>query len=397
MRILEARSILGIAVGDFFPQTQDMEGSAFHQSISSNAPNTRFSDRFYWDYNLGMNVAWELDFWGKFRRLIESSKQVLFATAADYEQVRILLIADIASTYMGIRTLQERIDIIKSNIKVQERALEIAQVRWEVGAVTELDVQQAKAFLENTRTNLPLLQSELRAAHNALAVLLGATPECLSPCFYGEGVVPETSENVMVTVPCELLKNRPDVRASLYRLAAQSELIGVAEADLLPHISISGFVGFQSSGNNIFIASGSGGTLLSPSSFSATYGPSFSWPIFNYGRLTYRVRAEYARFYEFLFSYQNLSLNAYREVEDSIYAYLKNKEALESLGSGVEAALRSTALATAQYVDGFADYTRVLNSQQEQLLQQERYVITKGDSAQSLISLYRSLGGGWQP
>jgi len=394
-RILEARALLGIAVGEFFPQQQNLIASATKFDLSKNAPNTQFADLRYSDFLFGLDASWELDFWGKFRRNIEGAKATLCASVDEYRDVLVLLYSDIARSYVLLRTLQERKEILEQNVKLQHRSLEIVDARYRAGVVTELDLQQVKTLLYDTRARIPEIDIDIRRASDALAVLLGTTPDRLLFLTQETKKIPESPESIAIGIPADLLCQRPDVRRALHQAEAQSARIGIAVADLLPAFSIRGFVGFESSADTVQTASGSGGRLFSADSFTYNMGSGFSWPILNYGRLTNRIYFERARFCELIAIYQNTVLNAQREVEDGLITFIKSHAQVKELIKSVHAAERASSLANTQYVEGEADFTRVLNSLQLQLEEQERLVGAKGEIAQGLIASYRALGGGW--
>lgn len=398
MRILEARAILGIAIGEFFPQLQECVGSAEKVKLSKHRPNTPLGADFqYWDFIVGLQAAWELDFWGRFRRGIESAQGIFLASIDNYQDVLVLLLSDVATNYVLIRTLQERIEILKQNIALQKRSLEIVTARFNAGAVTELDVQQAKTFLYSTRSRLPVLENELQQVKNSLAVLLGTTPERTTSLFEDSGKIPVPPQTIAVGVPAELLCRRPDVRRALHLAAAQCANIGIAVSDLLPRISISGFIGFESSADIHTTYYGRGGRLFENKSLTYFFGPDFAWPILNYGRLTNKVRSEYAIFYQRVLEYQNIILSAFREVEDGLSAFIQAHLEVEEIDVSVKAADRASQLARTQYVEGLADYLRVLDTERSKLEEDERKKIATGKIALSLIATYRALGGGWQP
>ncbi len=395
MRILEARALLGIAIGELFPQEQFADGSALKVELSKNTPNTALADLTYSNYKLGFRAIWELDFWGKFRRAIESAQSEYFASVENYGDVKVLLLGDVAATYVAFRTAQERIVIVEKNVKTQSRSLEIVDARFRAGMVTELDLQQAKSILEDTKSRLPALEIDARQARNALAVLVGTTPEGIESLVDGDELIPTPPQHIAAGIPAQLLQRRPDIRRALYQTAAQSARIGVAMADLYPHLSIAGSIGLESSGSTLSTNSGGGGKIFSSDSFNYFVGPNFAWSLWNYGRIQNRVRVEYARFYELVSNYQNAVLLAYRDVENGLITFSKSHDRVEYLEASSKAAERSVDLARTQYVEGIADYTRVLNTEQVMLDSQERLAIARGDIALGLIATYRALGGGW--
>ncbi|MBE1424476.1 NodT family efflux transporter outer membrane factor (OMF) lipoprotein [Desulfomicrobium macestii] len=236
LRILEARARLGIATGNRFPQLQQLKGNLADNGLSKHNANTSPAlDTYYATASVALDAAWELDFWGKFRRAVESGVWDLDAATAGYDDLLVTLTAEVARVYVTLRTLEERLDIARENVAVQERSLQIARALYEGGDVTELDVAQARALLANTRASMPRLDAQLRQAKNGLAALLGMLPGEVDDLLGAPGRIPEVPADLAVGVPAELLRRRPDIRAAEARMAAQCALIGVARADLYPH------------------------------------------------------------------------------------------------------------------------------------------------------------------
>jgi NodT family efflux transporter outer membrane factor (OMF) lipoprotein len=393
IRILEARAQLGIAVGNSYPQSQQVTAGVSHVELSENSPNFSSSaDTSYTDANIGFSAGWELDLWGRFKRGIEAADADLLATIADYDDVLVSLTSNVASAYSLIRTFEERIDIAKNNVEIQERSLGITTVRFENGATTELDVQQAKTLLLNTKASIPSLQIGLQQAKHALSTLLGLPPGNLDALLEGEKSIPTAATKVAVGIPAELLRRRPDIRRAELQAAAQSARIGIAEGDLYPHFSLVGSIGLR--GSDTF--NSNVGDLFQLNSIEAFAGPSLTWDIFNYGRIKNNVRVQDARLQQLIVNYQNTVLEASREVEDGLVGFLRAKEQVVFLAESVEAAQRSVDLALLQYRDGVADYQRVLDTQQSLVAQQDLKTASQGDIATNLIAMYRALGGGWQ-
>ena len=398
LRILEARAQLGIAVGNAWPQQQQVGVSAIYNDPSDNSSGSSLISAD-WTYQMGFNIGWEIDFWGKFRRGIESADASLLASIADYDTLLVSLTAQVADTYVVIRTLEEQLAIALENVKIQERSLQIADVRFRNGATTELDVQQARTLLLSTQSTVPVLQSSLRQAENAMSVLLGMPPGQIRQTLGQEGKIPSPPTVVAVGIPADLLRRRPDVRRAELQAAAQSALIGVAAADFYPSVSLLGSVGLATNENATFTASGTSGGLgewLTGDSLTYTFGPSLTWNILNYGRITNNVRVQDARLEQLLVNYRNVVLQAAQEVEDSLIGFVKSQEQSKFLDESVVAARRSVDLAVIQYRDGAADYTRVLNTQESLFRQQEQATSARSNIASNLIGMYRALGGGWQ-
>jgi NodT family efflux transporter outer membrane factor (OMF) lipoprotein len=401
IRILEARAQLGVAVGNQYPQLQQLRGDYTGYRISENTPNTTPAvDTRYTADNVGFDAAWELDFWGKFRRAVESGVWNLDASIAGYDDILVTLTAEVARTYVLIRTLETRLAIARENVKLQERSLQIARVRFQGGDVTELDVAQARALLADTQASVPRLEAQLRQAKNGLAVLLGVLPGELGPMLGGLGPIPAAPPDVAVGVPAELLRRRPDVRLAESQMAAQCSLIGVAKADLYPRFSLFGSIGLSTSNAAVTVAGFPGGSALSDiwDSDSIQYygGFGFAWDIFNYGRIKNSVRVQDARFQELVVNYKNTVLKAAQETEDGLSAFLRSQEEVAYLEESVAAATRSVDLSMIQYREGLADYQRVIDTQRFQTQAQDLLTSTQGSVVLNLIATYKALGGGWE-
>jgi NodT family efflux transporter outer membrane factor (OMF) lipoprotein len=397
LRIYEARAELGIAFGFQYPQTQQGSGSASINQISKNAPNSSAVDRYYSNFDIGLGAAWEMDIWGKFRRAVQTGVANMEASIANYDDILVSLTAEVARTYVSMRIAEQRLAVARQNVGIQKRSLKIAEVRFDAGAVTELDVTQARALLRSTEAAIPGFESEIRQAKNALAILLGRSPGKIDEILGGPGLIPKVPTDVAVGIPAELLRRRPDIRYAERRLAAQSARIGFAKADLLPHFSLFGSLGFQSSGLTDFRSNDSQlGDLFHPDSFRYSTGGGFNWDLFNYGRIANRVRVEDARFQELAVNYEYTVIRAVREVEDAMEGFVRSRQAVYFLMDAVKASKRSVELSMIQYREGMVDYQRVLDAQRFLTGQQDQFVLTTGAVDLNLIAIYRGLGGGWE-
>jgi len=397
LRIYEARAQLGIAFGFQYPQTQQGLGSASINQLSKYAPNGAAADRYYSNYDIGLDAAWELDVWGKFRRAVQTGVASLEASIADYDDILVSLTSEVANTFIRLRTSEERLTVARQNVVIQKRSLEIADVRFKAGAVTELDVTQARALLRSTESTIPGFETDIRQAKNALAILLGKLPGEIDAILGSSGLIPKVPAEVAVGIPAELLRRRPDIRLAERQLAAQSAQIGFAKADLFPHFSLFGSLGFQTSAHTGISSNNSDfGDLFKKSSFTYTTGGGFNWDIFNYGRITNQVRVEDARFQELAVNYEDTVLRAAQEVEDAMVGFLQSQKAVFFLADAVKASKRSVDLSLIQYREGLVDYQRVLDTQRDLTTQEDNLVFTAGSVGLNLVSMYRALGGGWE-
>jgi NodT family efflux transporter outer membrane factor (OMF) lipoprotein len=397
LRILEARAALGIAVGNQYPQSQFVTGSASAISASESNANTTAGDLNFTQYSLGVGASWEVDFWGRFRRGIESADANLLANLATYDDTVVLLTAQVVDTYTVIRMTQEQLRIARENLALQQRSYDIVEVQYRYGASNELDVQQAEALLLSTKATIPGFEITLRQAQHALNSLLGEPPSDMS-AILREGDIPTIPENIMVGVPADMVRQRPDVRRAEMVAVAQNAQVGVATANLYPSFSISGSFGLSAAGGTDTTRTGDDGIgeLFRAESLTYSVGPSFVWPFLNYGRIKNNVRVQDARLQQALIAYRETVIQAAREVEDAMVRFVGSRQQEDILINGVIAARRSTELSMLRYKEGFADYQRVLDAQQSLFAQQQRYVSNKGLAVRSLAQVYRALGGGWQ-
>jgi NodT family efflux transporter outer membrane factor (OMF) lipoprotein len=388
LRVLEARAQLGIAQGSLYPQSQLAAGSSTYTSPANNFGG----GSNFWQHGIGASASWEIDFWGRFRRGIESADAAYMSSIAAKDQALILLTAQVVNTYTIIRINEEQLRIAHDNVDLQQRSYDIASVLYRNGADSELDMQQAHTLLLSTQATIPSFQTTLIQARNALSTLLGEPPGGIDKLLLDKQGIPELPAEIKVGIPADLLRRRPDVRQAELNALAQNALVGLAEADLYPSFSLTGSLGL--------VAGGPGGTdfgdLFSADALTFSIGPSFVWPFLNYGRIRNNVRVQDARLQQALVNYRETVIQSAREAEDAMASLNGSQAQKEILEKTVESAKRSNELSTLRYKEGFSDYQRVLDSQQSLFSQQQRLVIQQGASVRSLVSLYKSLGGGWE-
>jgi NodT family efflux transporter outer membrane factor (OMF) lipoprotein len=404
LRVYEGRANLGIASGLKYPQFQQLRAGVERVELSENAePISNLpqavidgSDTSFTNYRVGFNAVWEIDFWGRFSRIEQAAIANLSARTAAYDAVLVSLTGEVASTYILLRTFEERLAVARSNEKIQQRGFEISSVRFNNELTSELDPSQAKVLLKNTQALIPRLQAARRQTENALSQLLGMSPGGVRSIIGDNGAVPKIGEaggiprtpaTIAIGLPADLLRRRPDIRQAEYLAASQSAAIGVAKADLYPAFQLGGSIG---------VAADSVSDLSDSDSLFSVGGISFGWNIFNYGRIKNKVRANDARFQQTLAAYENAVLNAAREVENGQTAFLRSHEEVKFLEESATAARRAVDIALTQYRDGLASYTSVLLTQRSLLLQEDLLTGARGRLAGNLVSLYRALGGGWE-
>jgi NodT family efflux transporter outer membrane factor (OMF) lipoprotein len=384
-RILEARAQRGIAVGELFPQSQQAFGDFARTNLSKNAPNAAPTFNFD-EWTVGTSLAWELDFWGRFRRAVESADARLDASVDNYDDVLVLLLAEVAQQYTDLRTDEQRLEYARENVKAQRESLRLADARFQNGKSPRLDVIQGQSNLSQTEAIIPPLEAARRQAANQLCILLGMPPRNIEEML-GRRTIPFAPPRVAVGIPADLLRRRPDVRRAEREAAAQSAQIGIAAAELYPHFSITGSVYFDA---------GNFKDLLDPRSFAGNVGPTFNWNILNYGRLVNNIRVQDARFQQLVLVYQDTVLRANAEVENSLVGFLKAQQAVKFLATSADAARQSLDLVRLLYTEGETDFNRVLNVEQLLTQQEDQLAVAQGAVAKNLILVYKSIGGGWQ-
>lgn len=390
--VLQARAQLAASVGELYPQSQLLGGSYSYNRQSLAAPSNIGGAETYLNVaQLGLSASWELDFWGKYRRAVQANDAAFLGSIDAYDAALVSLSASIAQTYVNIRTLQAQVRVAQSNITVQTESLRIATARFHAGQTSMLDVEQAQTQLSTTEATLPTLQADLVAQKDALAVLIGTTPDKVDALLTAGGI-PAAPAGIAVGIPKDLLRQRPDVEQAELAAASQSAALGVAKAQLYPALSLTGTFGYESSN----VPGASLGDLFRWSSHTVSLGPSVTIPIFNYGQLTNQVRAQDAVFEQSILNYQNTVLQAQQEVQNAIAGYVQAGNAVTALTTAANSASQSTNLAMIRYVDGASDYTTVLTAEQAQLQVQNALAIAQGNVPLGAIALYSALGGGWQ-
>ena len=397
LRVMEARAQLGIAFGFQYPQQQQAGGEASINQTSENAPNNVNADKNYDIYQTSFGAVWELDVWGKFRRAVQTGVANLEASIANYDDIVVSLIAEVAGSYVDLRISEERLAVAIQNVEIQKRSLELVENQFNAGAVTQLDVFQARGLLRTTESTTPGFKSDIRQAKNALAVFLGELPGEIDAIVGNPGHIPHVPVKIAVGIPAELLRRRPDIRLAERQLAAQSARIGVARADLFPHFTLFGSLGLMASSNVGYESNNSNFTdLFKASSFIYSVGPGVTWDIFNYGRITNKVRVEDAVFQAMAINYENTVLDAAKEVENGMIAFLRSQNTVIFLADAVKAYKSAVDLSLIQYREGSVDYQRVIDTQQDLLRSEDQLTSTAGSVDLNLISLYKALGGGWE-
>jgi len=384
-RVLQARAQRAIAGSGFWP---DIGASA---SASRSESEGNFNERgeavttVGESYSAGLDASWELDLFGGNRRSLEAATAQLAATEADLRDVMVVLLGDVALSYVGVRTAQSRLAFAERNLEFQREALDMTRWRAEAGLTTVLDVEQANANYEQTRAQIPLLESSLVQNMNRLAVLTGQTPGALEAELRDPKPIPVAPVDIVAGVPADVLRRRPDIRSAERRLAAQTAQVGVATAALYPSLSLSGTISWQS-----LTASD-----LLDGFRNERSGITLSLPIFNGGALRQNIKVQNALVEQALASYESAVLAAYEEVENALKAWTSEQRRHQALVEAVASARRAAELARVQYNSGLVDFETVLTADRQLLSLEDSLAVSDGEMTSNLIRLYKALGGGW--
>ena len=389
LRVEEAAALSGAARSDWYPKVLGQGAvQATEISAASNPSLPEGADRSSEFYTLGLGVAWELDLWGRVRRSVESAEANLDAVTEDYRDTVVVLYAAIATSYMEVRTLQQRIAYAEKNIKLQRGTFSLTTNRYETGLSSKLDVRQAELNLATTTSALPALKAQLTQAMNRVGVLTGQEPSRLWPELKKVSPIPEPQRELSVGVPVNVLRQRPDVRAAERRLASQTARIGVAKAELYPQFSLPGSFALEAL---------DAGDLSGSDAVAYSFGPTFKWNLFAGGAVRRAIDVEEARTAQALAGYEKSVLTAVEEVENAMSSLQEERHRLAALEDAVDAARHSVELVKTLYKSGLTNFQNVLDMERSLARQEDQLALSQGARSLSAIRLYKALGGGWTP
>lgn len=338
-------------------------------------------------YRAGFDAAWEADLWGGGRAGVAAADADASASAAALGQVQVTLAAEVAATYIELRSAQARLATTRANLASQEHTLRLVQWREEAGLVTRLDVEQQRTTVVQTRAQLPALQAGIEQTMNALAVLTGGAPGTWHARLADAAPLPAAPAALALAIPAAVLSQRADVRAAEARVRAAMARVEQSDAERLPSLQLSGSIGLSA-----LTAS-----ALYPGAGVASLLASVSWPLLDGGRLQARVRGQEAVLDEAHANHRAAVLAALQEVEDTLVALRAAREQQAHQQAAVEAARRAGQLAEQRYAGGLVDITSVLLTQRTLLVAEEALATTTAALATQHVRLYKALGGGWAP
>ncbi len=380
-RILEARAQLGITRADQLPSVRANAAATnerIPRSLAGPAGNTSATQ-------LSLSLAWELDFWGKFRRATESARANLLANEWARQEVISTLVSDVAAGYFQLRELDLELDISRQTLTSRQDSLRLTQTLADHGATSLLDVRQAEQLVFAAGASIPDLERRIEQQENFISTLLCENPQAVPR---GRKLTDQPhAPEVPAGLPSTLLERRPDIRQAEQQLVAFNAQIGVAKADFFPQISLTGTGGYQSSALT---------SLFSGPAGLWSFGGSLAQPIFEGGRIRNRVRFAEAQQQESALIYQRTIQQAFREVSDALVGYRKSQEFRFQQEQLTRSAEDATRLSNMRYKGGATSYLEVLDSDTRQFTAQLALAQAQLAELQSLVRIYRALGGGWQ-
>ena len=390
-RVREARALAGIAGAEQYP-TADAGAKYDRTHGSANVPVGvppgglgPGANGNLWQ--AGFDASWEIDVFGGKRRGVEAADASYQATVADLGDVELTLLAEVARNYIELRGVQRQLAVARSNLSIQQDSLSLTRSQFDAGLASRLDVLRAQAQVSDTEAAIPTFEANKRASIYRIGALIGHPPEQLLAQLDTPQAIPLAVADVPVGLPSDLLRRRPDIRAADHRIAAANARIGVAQADLYPHFSLTGVAGLESLNASTF--------LTSPSRYFSI-GPSISWLIFDAGKVRFEMRAEEARTDQAAAVYQRTVLGALRDVETALVSYAQSQVRHERLAAEVTADREAVTIATRLYRQGLNDFLSVLDAERSLYAADDKLAQSDRDTALALVALYKALGGGWQ-
>lgn len=381
-RLREARARRGVSAANRFPTLNASAGA--NRSRSSEEMGLG-GGKMSETYSAQFDASWELDVFGGKRRALEAAEASLEASREDMREVQVSLLAEAALNYVELRSYQARLAIAQSNLASQTETWQISRWRHEAGLTTQLDEDQARLNLEQTRSQIYTLQTGLEQSKNRLAVLLGRKPGELTE-LETPAAIPLIPVEVAVGIPADTLRNRPDLRRAERQLAAATAQVGVAAAALYPNFSLSGTLGLQALSST---------NLLQSSARMFSVAANAGWVLFDAGRIRQNIEVQNALQEQALIRYESAVLGALRDVENALVAYAEEQNRRVALADAVQAAQSAAGLAASQYAAGLIDFQAVLDTQRSLLNLQDQLSQSDAAVASNLARLYKTLGGGW--
>jgi outer membrane protein, multidrug efflux system len=381
-KLREARAQRKLAGANLFPTIS----ASASRSYNKNSPSTGGVTTDL--YSAGFDASWEPDVFGGNRRAVEAAQADLEGSVASLHDTQVTLVAEVALNYIELRSYQARLAIARDNLASQKETLSLTGWREQAGLTSSLDVEQSRTNLEQTRAQIPTLESSLAQAKHRLATLLGQAPNALYDKLAAPAPVPAAPDNIAVGIPADTVRQRPDIRVAERKLAAETARVGVQTAALYPAFTLSGSLGWEALSLN---------ALGGSDSLTHSVLQSVTATLFDGGRIRSAIEIQNAVQEQALVSYEKTVLNALEEVENALVSYANSRRRELALQQAENAAYNATLLARHRYTTGITDFQTVLDTERTLLTVQDSLATTEADKITALIQLYKAMGGGWQP
>ena len=388
-RVAQYKAQYGVVQSDLYPDIGGMAQYTRNRTPKEDYVVAGFSlgGTPYDSWKSGLGASWELDLFGKIARSIEAAKGDLESEVNDWRYALVTVRAEVASSYVTIRTLQARLDVLGRTLDAQQRLMDVVQQQYDQGTTTRSQLLRTRSKLHEVQASIPQLESVLASETANLALLLGTTPGVIASAL-PNGDIPTPPPGVTVGIPADLLRRRPDVRAAERTLAAATARIGAAEAMLYPQFQLTGQFGFGASDFK---------GMLDWSSRAYIAGPQITWDIFNGDRVRSQINVQEALTREALLQYEQTVIQAIGEVESSLAGFILTTQQRRDLDLATLDARLVFVQALQRFEQGVDDLDPLIAAQQNWLELEDTRAQAEGLAASSLVSLYRMLGGGWTP
>jgi multidrug efflux system outer membrane protein len=384
-RLVQARALRNQSRFDLTP-TVTASGGYTRQRVP--AVENPFGDAYTTRlYDAGFDAAWELDFFGGVRRNIQARNAELEGEVANLHDAQVSVIAEVARNYFELRGEQTRLAVAQANVKNQQQVLDLTQAQRTAGSGTDLDVARARAQLSTTLSTIGPIEAAISRSIHRLGVLTGRGPDALTGILSAPHDLPPLPHIVPVGSPEDMLRRRPDIRASERNLAASTDLVGVAISNLFPKVTFTGSFGFSAATPAGLGTAGSRSYLI---------GPGISWPAFDLGRVHEQIAGARAGAVIALAQYHSTVLNALEETEDALVTHARDRDQLQHAQDAASASATAARLATIRYQGGMVDFLSVLDAERTELQAEDALAQDRTEAATSLIAVYKALGGGWE-
>ena len=383
-RVNEARANHNLVHLDYFPTVPAAASYTNSRQSQAQTGGNNFVPRRLEIYSAGFEATWELDIWGRVRKLNKAARADVATAEAVRHDTMVILTAAVASSYLDLRGLQNLLSVAQRNAENQRETLKLTESLLQGGRGTELDTSRARAQLNTTLAAIPLIEASISKDIHRIAVLVAEQPASLEKDLGSPKAMPALPGPVRIGDPAGLLRRRPDIQAAEKSLESATERVGVAVADLFPRVTFNGSVALQTN------------QLSGPGGAGTSFGPRIAWAAFDLGRVKAQIDAAGARAQGQLATYQKAVLTALQETEDALVDYGRQRARRDFLGEAAKSSEQAAKLARDRFQNGASSFLEVLDTERSMLIAQSELATSETNTATALVAIYKALGGGWQ-